>query len=138
MGSELSIQSTPQLMATPDPWPTEQDQGMNPHPQGHYLDSFLLCHNRNSNVQHFFSVRFILLLWVVRCRYILAKNQNSVSWGRAPYNGQRNRCTQCFSGCCQFLFYRDYTIYIHFHEFVLGSSLLAHRLFCLFMCYILF
>ena len=33
-GSELHLQPTPQLMATPDPWPTEQGQGSNPQPHG--------------------------------------------------------------------------------------------------------
>ena len=33
-GSELQLQHTPQLMATPDPQPTEQGQGLNPQPHG--------------------------------------------------------------------------------------------------------
>ena len=33
--SELHLQPTPQLMAVPDPWPTEGGQGSNPHPQGY-------------------------------------------------------------------------------------------------------
>ena len=32
MGSELRLQPTPQLTATPDLGPTEQDQGSNLHP----------------------------------------------------------------------------------------------------------
>ena len=32
-GSRPRLQSTPQLMATMDPQPTEQGQGLNPHPQ---------------------------------------------------------------------------------------------------------
>ena len=48
-GSKLHLQPTPQLMATPDPEPTEQGQRLNPHPHGYYSDSFPLCHNRNSN-----------------------------------------------------------------------------------------
>ena len=35
MGSELHLQPTSQLMATPDPQPTEQGQGSNPQPCGH-------------------------------------------------------------------------------------------------------
>ena len=35
VGSKLLLQPTPQLMATPDPWPTEQGQGLNPHPHGY-------------------------------------------------------------------------------------------------------
>ena len=33
-GSEPCLQSTPQLMATPDPYPTEQGQGLNIHHHG--------------------------------------------------------------------------------------------------------
>ena len=33
-GSELRLQPTPQLMATPDHQPTEQGQGPNPKPHG--------------------------------------------------------------------------------------------------------
>ena len=33
-GSEPRLQPTPQLTATPDPQPTEQDQGSNPQPHG--------------------------------------------------------------------------------------------------------
>ena len=35
VGSELHLQRTPLLMATPDPQPTEQGQGLNPHPPGY-------------------------------------------------------------------------------------------------------
>ena len=31
-----------------NPQPSEGGQGSNLHPHGYYLDSFLLCHNRNS------------------------------------------------------------------------------------------
>ena len=34
VGSEPSLQPTPQLLATPDPYPTEQGQGSNPQPHG--------------------------------------------------------------------------------------------------------
>ena len=37
--SEPSLQPTPQLMATPDPKPTEKGQGSNPRPHGSYSDS---------------------------------------------------------------------------------------------------
>ena len=33
-GSKLHLQPTPQLMATPDPQPMEQGQGLNPQPHG--------------------------------------------------------------------------------------------------------
>ena len=33
-GSELRLQPTPQLTTMPDPQPTEQGQGSNPHPHG--------------------------------------------------------------------------------------------------------
>ena len=32
--SELRLGPTPQLTAMPDPYPTEQDQGLNPQPHG--------------------------------------------------------------------------------------------------------
>ena len=41
-GSELSLQPTPQLMATPDPEPTERCQGLNLQPHGSQSDSFPL------------------------------------------------------------------------------------------------
>ena len=34
-GSRLHLRSTPQLMAMPDPWPTEQGQESNLRPHGH-------------------------------------------------------------------------------------------------------
>ena len=34
MGSEPRLRPTPQLAATLDPRPTEQGQGLNPHPHG--------------------------------------------------------------------------------------------------------
>ena len=37
--SKPSLQPTPQLTATPDPSPTERDQGMNLQPHGSYSDS---------------------------------------------------------------------------------------------------
>ena len=46
--SEPRLQLTAQLMAMPDPQPTEQGQGQNLHPHGYQSDSFLLCHNENS------------------------------------------------------------------------------------------
>ena len=46
--SKPCLQTTSQLMATPDPKPTERGQGLNPQPHHSQLDSFLLCHNRNS------------------------------------------------------------------------------------------
>ena len=33
-GSELHLRPIPQLMATPDPSPTERSQGLNPPPHG--------------------------------------------------------------------------------------------------------
>ena len=47
-GSELHLRCAPQPTATLDPWPTEQGQGSNPHPHGCWSDSFLLCHNGNT------------------------------------------------------------------------------------------
>ena len=34
VGSEPCLQTTPELTATPDPYPTEQGQGRNPQPHG--------------------------------------------------------------------------------------------------------
>ena len=34
-GSEPCLQSMLQLVASPDPYPTERDQGLNPHPHGY-------------------------------------------------------------------------------------------------------
>ena len=47
-GSEPLLWPTPQLMAMPDPWPTERGQRSNPHLHGYWSDLFLLCHNGNS------------------------------------------------------------------------------------------
>ena len=47
-GTELHLQPTPQLMATPDPWPIEQGQGLNLHPHGCQSDLFPLGCNGNS------------------------------------------------------------------------------------------
>ena len=38
-GSELCLRPTPQLKTTPDPWPTEQSQGSDPHPHGSWSGS---------------------------------------------------------------------------------------------------
>ena len=46
--SELCLRPTPQLTATPDPWPAEQGQGLNPQPHGSQSDSFPLRHDGNS------------------------------------------------------------------------------------------
>ena len=47
-GSELHLRSAAQLMATPDPYPTEWGQGWNLQPDGSQLDSFLRHHDGNS------------------------------------------------------------------------------------------
>ena len=49
-GSKPYLQPRSQLMATPDSQPIERGQGLNPHPHGYQLDSFLLHHNGNSNI----------------------------------------------------------------------------------------
>ena len=36
-GSQPHLQPTLQLVAMPDPLPTERDQGLNPHTHGHYV-----------------------------------------------------------------------------------------------------
>ena len=45
-GSKPHLQSTPQLMATPEP--TEGGQGSNPHPHGYLSGSLQLSHDGNS------------------------------------------------------------------------------------------
>ena len=45
--SEPRLWPTPQLTATPDPWPAEQGQGSDLQPHGSQSDSFLLCHDGN-------------------------------------------------------------------------------------------
>ena len=44
----LRVASVPQLMATPDPQPTDLGQGLSPHPQGYSLSSLPLSRNGNS------------------------------------------------------------------------------------------
>ena len=46
--SEPRLQRTPQLTATPDPPPTDQGQGLNPHAHGYQLGLFPLSHSGNS------------------------------------------------------------------------------------------
>ena len=46
--SKTRLWPTPQLMAMPDPRPTEWGQGWNPHPDGYQSDLSLLRHNKNS------------------------------------------------------------------------------------------
>ena len=46
--SSQCLWPTPQLMAKPDPEPTERGQGLNPHLQGYQSGSLPLSHDRNS------------------------------------------------------------------------------------------
>ena len=46
--SKSCLQPTPQLRAMQDPRSTEWSQGLNLHPHGYKLDSFLLCRDGNS------------------------------------------------------------------------------------------
>ena len=48
VGSEPHLGHTPQLMAMPDPQPTERSQGLNPRPHGYRLGSFPLSHPGNA------------------------------------------------------------------------------------------
>ena len=48
MGSKVCLRPTPELTATPDPQPTECDQGLNLYPHGYQSDLFLMSHDRNS------------------------------------------------------------------------------------------
>ena len=52
VGSEPHLRPTPQLMATPDPKPTEQGQGLNPYPHGY--SSGLLPLSQDGNSTHAF------------------------------------------------------------------------------------
>ena len=56
--SKLHLLPTPQLMATPDPQPTERSQGSNPQPLGYQSDSFPLRHDRNSSLYFLFGRYF--------------------------------------------------------------------------------
>ena len=47
-GTESCLQTTPQLMAMPDPQPTEQGQELNLHPHGYLSGLLPLSHDRNS------------------------------------------------------------------------------------------
>ena len=58
--SRPCLQPTPQLMAKPDPGPTEQGQGLNLQPHGSYSDLFLLPHDGNSH-----TLFFKLILWFI-------------------------------------------------------------------------
>ena len=48
MGSELHLQTLPQLTVMPDPQPTWRGQGSNLHPHGSQLGSLTLNHEGNS------------------------------------------------------------------------------------------
>ena len=81
-GSELSLQPTPRLTATPDPQPTEWGQGSNLRPHGCQsgsltsepwweLYAFLLSNNVYSISSAHFSVKFFLFwCWVVWAVYV--------------------------------------------------------------------
>ena len=53
---ELPLWPTQQLMAMPDPQPTEQGQGSNLQPHGSQSDLFPLCHNGNSHINYYYSI----------------------------------------------------------------------------------
>ena len=57
LGCKLHPRLTPQLMATPDPQPTERGQGSNPHPYGYQSGSLPLSHNGNSHQCYFERVK---------------------------------------------------------------------------------
>ena len=58
-GSEPHLRPTLQLKATLDLWPTEWGQGLNPHPHGYWLDSFLLHHKGKSERRFSFQMLFL-------------------------------------------------------------------------------
>ena len=49
--SELQLPAYTTATATMDLWPNKLGQGLNPYAHGYQLDSFLLCHHRNSLCQ---------------------------------------------------------------------------------------
>ena len=57
--SEPHLRSTPQLMATPDPRPTEQGQGWNLCPHGYPSSLLPLSHSGNSEFQFFKMKKFL-------------------------------------------------------------------------------
>ena len=75
--SELSLQATPQLMATPDPWPTEQGQGSYPHPSGYQSGSLPLSHNGNSATWYLYKIG-----------YFYIKTQICQAWPQIPSQHQ--------------------------------------------------
>ena len=70
MGSEPHLRHTPQLMALPDSWPTEQGQGLNPHCHGYWSDSFLLRHNGNSEKYLFRCTFFFFFFLELHLRHM--------------------------------------------------------------------
>ena len=60
-GSQPHLPPAPQLMATPDPEPTEKGQGSNPHAQGHYVR--FLTHWATMGIPFLFYIIFSLKGW---------------------------------------------------------------------------
>ena len=67
MGSEPCLKPTPQLLATPDPQPTEQGQGSNPQPYGSQSESLTTVPRWEllyfSLDPRFFSFHSVVSLW---------------------------------------------------------------------------
>ena len=62
--SEPCLRPAPQLTETPEPQPTERDQGLNPCPYGYESGSLPLSHNGNSNFLIFKSMNmYKKILW---------------------------------------------------------------------------
>ena len=70
-GSELHLQPTPQLMATPNHQPTEQGQGLNPQPHGSQSDLSTTAPRRELHFLFFFKFYLFFCLFC----YFLGRSQ---------------------------------------------------------------
>ena len=78
MQDRSCLRPTPQLKATPDPWPAEQGQGSNPQPCGSWLDSLTTAPRQELPV---ISLNAENLLWLVSEGKVRdVKLENDSSW----------------------------------------------------------
>ena len=109
--SQLCLQPTPQLMAMPDPQPTEQGQGSNPKPHGSQLDSFLLRHSRNT---------YFIFLYEN-----MVKEKNDAYWYLSIFHSYwpKKWCWKSVSGPCKrFCWCNLHTFGWSFHGSSLGQA----------------
>ena len=76
--SKLRLRPTPQLTATPDPYPTERSQGSNPQPPGSQLNLFPL-HQDGTSPPPIFRVSFLAYIVMISYLYILQNDHNKSS-----------------------------------------------------------